>query len=137
MSVVDSYTLRLPGTPEAGGKAAEAVQKWVAEWDIPENLGELILLAVAEAVSNAAEHGNRLHADKEIILIADKSNQHITISVEDQGEGLSGERLNNAQLPSDPFDIRGRGLYIIKEVATRVWLEAEGRRLCMAWEIVV
>ena len=95
----------------------------------------MIMLAVAEAVSNAAEHGNLLDEDKEVILLVRKEPHEIVITVEDQGIGLPESRLLNAELPSDPLDVRGRGLYIITEIVPRVWLEAEGRRLCMAWDV--
>lgn len=135
MPVTDSYSLRLKSTPAASSMATETVQQWIAEWEIPDELGEMIMLAVAEAVSNAAEHGNRLDAGKDVILLASKEEQEILISVEDQGIGLPEERLLNAELPTDPLDVRGRGLYIISEIVPRVWLEAEGRRLCMAWDV--
>ena len=55
------------------------------------------------------------------------------ISVEDAGEGISAEQLERAALPEDNMQTNGRGLYIMKSLADRIWLEAEGRRLCMAW----
>jgi len=91
-----------------------------------------MLLAVGEAVANAVEHGNDAEATREVTLEWRKEESGGWLSVEDEGPGLTPDRLQNAALPQDAFQTGGRGLFIIKDLTDDVRLEAEGRRL-MLW----
>lgn len=126
-------TCHLSSTPEAAVEASELFLEAAHEWRLSEELRERILLVLGEAVANAAEHGNGLDPDKNIYLELARTRDEITVRVEHEGQGLSLEKLEEASLPEDAFDTGGRGLYIIRELTERVWLEADGRRMCLAW----
>jgi serine/threonine-protein kinase RsbW len=134
-SLVPSRTRILSSTPEAATEASELLLEVAEEWNLPEALFERILLVVSEAVANAAEHGNELDPSKNVRLTYELANGEVTVSVEHEGPGMDPERLQNASLPDDPLDTGGRGLYIIRELAERVWLEEEGRRMCLGWYV--
>ncbi len=88
-----------------------------------------MLLAVSEAVANAVEHGNCNSAGRSVTLEWTGDANGGWLSVEDEGVGLTIDRLKNAALPKDPLQTGGRGLFIIKELTDDLALKADGRRL--------
>lgn len=128
-------TARLPSTLDAASTASDILLEVADGWDIPEGILEKMLLAVQEAVANAAEHGNALGSENEILLTYALGDGEVAALVEDSGRGIRIEDIERAELPDDPLDTSGRGLYIIRELAERIWLEADGRRLGMAWRL--
>ncbi len=125
---------RLPSTMDAASTAADRLLELASEWSIADELLERIVLVLSEAVANAAEHGNGIDSPAAITVTFSTIEDEVVTCVEDEGKGLDQAQIDRASLPDDPLSQDGRGLYIIREMTDRVWLEAEGRRLCMAWK---
>ncbi len=124
--------LVLPSTPEAVPKAVRFAEAAASQAAFPDEVADRMLLAVGEAVANAVEHGNDAEVTRNVKLEWQEEGSGGWLSVEDEGPGLTVERMQNAALPKNAFQTGGRGLFIIKELADDVRLEAEGRRL-MLW----
>ena len=124
--------LVLPSKPEAVTRAVRFAESVAAEAGFPEELADRLLLVVGEAVANSIEHGNGSEQSRNVTLEWLKQGRGGWLAVEDEGPGISLERLKNAHLPENMFQTGGRGLYIIRELADDVKVEAEGRRL-MLW----
>ena len=103
------------------------------EFGADEEVVSSALLVAGEAVANAVGHGNGLDPAKSVRVTCWLEDGEIGMGVEDEGTGISEDRLQQAALPDDPMDTHGRGLYIMKSLADRVWLEQEGRKICAAW----
>lgn len=131
---MDARVQVFPSTRDAAADASAFVMEAAEQYGLSDAIREALLLVVGEAVANAAGHGNNLDPEKKIIVECSKGEGVVRLCVEDEGSGVPAERLEHAQLPDDPFDTSGRGLFIMKSLADRVWLEASGRRLCMMWE---
>ncbi|MEP0545803.1 MAG: ATP-binding protein [Rhodothermales bacterium] len=125
-----------PSTRDAAADASAFVMSTAEQFGLSDSIREALLLVVGEAVANAAGHGNRLDPKKQVVVECAKGDGEVRLCVEDEGPGVPVERLEHAQLPNDPFDTSGRGLFIMKSLADRVWLESSGRRLCMMWREV-
>lgn len=94
-----------------------AEERWAGETDE-------VLVAVQEAVINAARHG---HGVREVV--AHVTRGELVVEVADHGEGFDpGGYLAN---PPDLFAEAGRGLWLMGQMASRVELrdDAEGARL--------
>lgn len=124
--------LVLPSTPKAVPEAVRFAEAAASEAAFPDEVADRMSLAVGEAVANSVEHGNGADATREVKLEWRKKDSGGWMSVEDEGPGLTLDRLQNATLPENALQAGGRGLYIIKELTDGVRLEAEGRRL-MLW----
>ncbi len=120
-------------TPDAAVEASAFVLEAADAFGLSEDLAQQLLLVVGEAVANAAHHGNRLDPSRQVVVECASDGNEVRLCVEDEGEGLSDERLDHAALPDDLMQTRGRGLFIMKTLADRVWTEEGGRRLCMAF----
>ena len=124
--------LVLPSTPEAVPEAVRFAEAAASEAALPDEVADRMSLAVGEAVANAVEHGNCADVNRIVKLEWLKEGRGGWLSVEDEGPGLTLDRLQNATLPENALQAGGRGLFIIKELTDGVSLEAEGRRL-MLW----
>jgi serine/threonine-protein kinase RsbW len=132
---VPTRTEQIPSTPEAASAACDLAEELAEAWGLPDRLRDAFLLVMGEAVDNAAGHGNDYDPSRTVRLTCRLEEGTLVVCVEDEGAGLQGTRLQEAALPDDPMAVDGRGLYIMRELADRVWLEAEGRRLCAAWTL--
>jgi serine/threonine-protein kinase RsbW len=124
-----------PSTPETTSAALDFIEELVDAWALPENVREAAVMVAGEAVPNAAGHGNGFDPDREVILYCRKGEGEFRMCVEDEGPGLTDALVETSDLPADDLQTHGRGLFIIRSLADRVWLEAAGRRLCVAWTI--
>lgn len=88
-----------------------------------QDLAEYLLV---ECLDNAWEHGNRKDAEKEIKLVWSVSEDRLTVSVEDQGEGFLVEIPKVMPPLSNP---RGRGLYTLQDIAEELWYNHRGNRV--------
>jgi anti-sigma regulatory factor (Ser/Thr protein kinase) len=117
--------LNLPSDTSAPGLARAAARRHLSGKICPERLAELSLV-ISELVSNAIEHGRgqvifRLRFDKGTV----------SGEVIDQGGGFEHEIRAQG-----PEDLRGRGLFLVAELAdrwgvrdgtTHVWFELGAR----------
>lgn len=84
-------------------------------------LAERVLLAIAEVLSNAAEHGvgpvdiEWSRAPSSVVLVV-------------RGDGPGADQIRSATLPR-PEATRGRGLFLIQTLASSVEDEPSGLRL--------
>lgn len=122
-----------PSTRDAAADASAFVIETAEDFGLSDEIKEALLLVVGEAVANAAGHGNELDPTKSVVVECAIGGGNVRLCVQDEGPGIPRDRLEQARLPDDPFDTSGRGLYIMKALADRTWLEASGRRLCMEW----
>jgi serine/threonine-protein kinase RsbW len=132
---MDQRTRTFASTPDATAEASSFVMETAEAFGVGDTVQEALLLAVGEAVANAAKHGNQLDPTKKVAVECTKRDSHFYLCVEDSGEGVPPERLEHAALPEDPLQTSGRGLFIMKSLADRIWLEESGRRLCLMWQL--
>lgn len=132
---MDRLSRTFPSTRDAAADASAFVMEAAEALGVEESVQEALLLVVGEAVANAAFHGNQLDPEKEVVVECVKSDGELRLCVEDVGPGIPEERLADASLPDDPLQTSGRGLFIMKSLSERIWLEASGRRLCMLWHL--
>ena len=112
----------LPRRPPSVALACEAVEAFVggAGWG-PEDVTR-VTLATGEAVGNAVEHGR----GADVRVRFERDGDRVELCVADDGPGPSARRLARASLPSDVMATGGRGLYILRQLAERVAVDAEG-----------
>ncbi|MEL6704663.1 MAG: ATP-binding protein [Bacteroidota bacterium] len=115
--------------------AVEDVEAFGLEHGLVGDVQDRILLAVAEVVANAVEHGNVATSGDSVRLRLLGDARSWTLRVSDEGDGLTSEALDSASLPTDVLETGGRGLFIIQQLADAVWLEDEGRCICMRFDL--
>lgn len=126
-------TRSFASTADAASEASAFVLETADALGLSEDLAQQLLLVVGEAVANAAYHGNALDPEKAVVVECGVGRGEVRLCVEDEGPGLPGGSLEGAALPDDLMQTRGRGLFIMKTIADRIWTEADGRRVCISF----
>ncbi len=90
-----------------------------------------VQLGLHEALVNAVKHGNESDPNKSLRVRRILTPNWVVFQIQDQGEGLPfGERTNN--LPEEPEENSGRGLYIIHSCFDDIRWSFKGNRIQIA-----
>ncbi len=108
-------------------RACEAVEAYVETHGWTPSDVVRVGLVIGEAIGNAVEHGAGDTVDVRYGIMQNL----LTIQINDAGKGPDPSRLAGASLPSSPWATRGRGLYILSELADEVSSEAGGLLLTL------
>ena len=96
------------------------------QFDINDEQYGNMLLASVEAVTNAIEHGNNRDAKKVVNIEAHKSNGEFKLSVKDEGCGFNPDRLPDPTTPENLEQPDGRGVFLMKKLADKVFFRDGG-----------
>lgn len=107
--------------------ALSAVAVGFANGDLPGGLK----LALAEALTNAMEHGNRWDTDKTVTLEAEVSCDELRVTVQDQGPGFDYRALGDPTQSEQLLAERGRGVFIMHAVMDEVRYNAQGNQVTL------
>lgn len=90
-----------------------------------------IQLALAEAIANAVEHGNRRDVSKKVDVSAEISAERVLLSVRDEGDGFDESATPNPTLDENLEIPTGRGLLLIRSFMSNVWRGSNGAEIFM------
>jgi serine/threonine-protein kinase RsbW len=85
-----------------------------------------MLLAVVEAMTNAIEHGNAFDISKKVTFEVRKGTKHLSFLIKDQGLGFNPAEVPDPTLPANLEEPRGRGVFLIQNLADAVRFEDNG-----------
>lgn len=120
----------LPSQPGVDRRAFELVVEAVRPLDQPPAWLDRLGTAAAEAVLNAAEHGNQYQADLPVQVRVAAGAGHVSVRVSDFGSGAQA-------LPATPDlaaklageqPARGWGLYLMEKMVDQLHVSHDGRR---------
>jgi serine/threonine-protein kinase RsbW len=89
-------------------------------------------LALAEALVNALQHGNKGDCQKEVRCRYRIDATEVTAEIEDEGPGFDPNGVPDPTLPGNVERPHGRGLALIRGFMTRVSFNARGNRIRMS-----
>ncbi|MEM1056722.1 MAG: ATP-binding protein [Bacteroidota bacterium] len=124
-------SLALPRRLESVSSAVEATEVAARRAGLSHTVQVRVSLAVAEAVSNAVEHGSSGDDSGNVHVAIEVERGQLIVEVCDEGSGVDAQAMEMAALPEDPFQTHGRGLYLIR-VLTDQW-HVDGSCLRMAF----
>jgi anti-sigma regulatory factor (Ser/Thr protein kinase) len=81
---------------------------------------EELFLIIDEALTNAMEHGNHWDPSKHVNVKITKTNEFISISIEDEGPGFNINQYSESEAEPN-LNPRGRGIQIIKHFCRPNW----------------
>lgn len=124
--------LRMPSRRNAIAPTVERILRAVKDAGLS---GERLLdfaVAIAEALSNAAVHGNHLrHGSKVQIKVSVVPGRRATVEVIDSGPGFDLSALAD---PTDPARLLvpgGRGVFLMRRLVDRLDLKPPGNRISL------
>jgi serine/threonine-protein kinase RsbW len=90
-----------------------------------------LLLLASEAVTNGIEHGNKYDETKKVTVTYECDDGRALISVTDEGNGFSPEDVADPLAAEQLYADRGRGLFLMEQIADEVRFEEHGRRVVL------
>lgn len=87
--------------------------------------------ALAEALANAMQYGNRLDAAKRVEVRVEFTEEAVYLHVTDEGDGFDPAALPDPTAPDRIMEEGGRGLFLIRSLVDDVRFNAKGNALCM------
>lgn len=113
----DVIRFRIPGDPSHVPLVRRAIRSIARSLGFSEQAAEDIELSVAEAVSNAVEHGSPEHGRNAVVVVCTVLESSLTIDVRDEGPGFDVSGFEDCE---DSLDERGRGLRLIYHLMDKV-----------------
>jgi anti-sigma regulatory factor (Ser/Thr protein kinase) len=94
-----------------------------------------LAVAVAEALSNAAVHGNRLHPRHSVRVIVEVTPKEcVVVEVADLGPGFDSSQVGDPTHPARVLMPGGRGIFLMRQLVDRVEYNEAGNRVRLTVE---
>tara|TARA_Y100000816_G_scaffold89389_1_gene61631 strand:+ start:2303 stop:2692 length:390 start_codon:yes stop_codon:yes gene_type:complete len=102
---------------------------------IKESVYGNVLVSVTEAVNNAIVHGNKEDKEKKVKIKLKENKKSIRFVVEDEGGGFDHKNLPDPTSPENLDKIKGRGIFLIKNLADKAKFKDGGRVVDMLFKL--
>jgi len=99
---------------ESADKAEELVLKEAAKLGLDEDDQNQVGMAVRECTVNAIVHGNRYNKNKKVHLQIERTEQELTVTIGDEGQGFDMNSLPDPLAPENLLRQSGRGLMLAR-----------------------
>lgn len=129
-SGVVTVRFRMESRRSAVAPAVDRVLEAVKPADLSDDQVHDLAVAVAEALSNAAVHGNALRPDARVrILVEVTPKKGAVIEVKDAGRGFDFGGLSDPTDPSRILIPGGRGVFLMRRLVDQVEFGDSGSRV--------
>jgi serine/threonine-protein kinase RsbW len=126
--------LRFPSTPDNLSIVERLIDDLRDAAPFNEDCYGDVLIAMTEAVNNAIVHGNRLHAEKEVVVEYEVQNKDLFFRITDSGAGFDFENVPDPTSPENLEKPNGRGVFLMRQLADECSFQDEGRIVELRFE---
>jgi serine/threonine-protein kinase RsbW len=127
--------LRMPSQRDAVAAMVDQVLEAVRDVGFGPGRRHDLAVAVSEALSNAAVHGNRLRPEADVLITVEVTpKDRAVIDVKDGGEGFDVTSLVDPTEPHKLLSPAGRGVYLMKRLMDEVRYNRKGNRVRLTME---
>ena len=117
-------SVRMPSRLDMLGELDHVVQSVCQKLQFDEETCMKVSMSVIEAGTNAIQHGHQRDASKPVDTTFTVFPDRLEIAVHDQGRGFDLAAVNgNVTTPEHMMDLRGRGIFIMRECMDAVRFE--------------
>lgn len=125
--VVRVTDLEMPSRREAVGPTVERVLAMAGDVGFTEERLHDLSVALSEALSNAAVHGNRLDPDQPVaVRVEVEPAKRIVVEVRDVGQGFDRGNLEDPTRTDRVLEDNGRGVFLMNRLADALEYNAAG-----------
>jgi serine/threonine-protein kinase RsbW len=129
------YTLQLPSKYESITLLEALIEEIADKYQVSDDTFANMMTCLNEAVVNAIVHGNKLDADKMVIVNAEVEPKRVVWTVTDQGQGFDYNNLADPTAPDKLEELTGRGVFILKHLADQCIFNASGNEVELHFKI--
>lgn len=127
--------IRMPSRREAVAPTVDRVLEMITPAGLSEDQRDDLAVALSEALSNAAVHGNRLRADAVVrIVVRVEPTRCAVIEIADDGPGFDVARVHDPTDPDRLLATGGRGVFMMKRLVDRLEYNETGNRVRLTIE---
>lgn len=105
-------------------------------FNISEDYYGNILVSLTEAVNNAIYHGNKANPNKSIDISFKSHPDRVSFSVKDEGTGFNYENLPDPTNPENIEKPNGRGVFLMRNLADKVYFEDNGSKVILDFRVL-
>ena len=126
---------RMASRREAVAPTVDRVLAAALDADLSGEQRDNLAVAVAEALSNAAVHGNRLHPDRAVrVMVVVTPKECVVVEVADVGPGFDSGQVGDPTHPARVLMPGGRGIFLMRQLVDRVEYNEVGNRVRLTVE---
>jgi serine/threonine-protein kinase RsbW len=129
VSTGELYTLQLPSTYESITLLENLIEDIADKFKISEDTFANMMTCLNEAAINAIVHGNKLDANKKVIVNADVDAKRAIWTLTDEGEGFDYNHLPDPTTDENLEKLTGRGVFILKQLADQCIFNSRGNEV--------
>ncbi|EHQ27614.1 ATP-binding protein [Mucilaginibacter paludis] len=129
------FTLQLPSEMESLTSLENLIEELADKYQIGEDTFANMMTCLNEAFVNAIVHGNKLDANKKVIINADVDKRRIVWTITDEGTGFDFNNLPDPTAPENLENLTGRGVYIVKQLADQCVFNKAGNEIELHFKI--
>lgn len=127
--------IKIPSIKENVAVVESFIENAGEKIKIKESIYGNVLVSVTEAVNNAIVHGNKEDKEKKVKIKLKENKKSIRFVVEDEGNGFDHEKLPDPTSPKNIDKIKGRGIFLIKNLTDKAQFKNGGRVVDMLFKI--
>jgi len=113
----ETIRFRIPSDPKYVATVRRAIRSLANSLGFSEDIAEDIEISVAEALTNAVEHGSPEQRKNAVAVVCRVADDRLTIDVRDEGLGFD---MPEAETQWEMLEERGRGLRLIYHLMDKV-----------------
>jgi serine/threonine-protein kinase RsbW len=122
--------LRMPSRREAVAPTVDRILKAVEAAGLDREQQQDLAVAVGEALSNAAIHGNGLRRGSQVLItVAVIPQKGAWVEVKDSGSGFNPRSVHDPTDPSRVLAPRGRGVFLMHRLVDELEFSPPGNRV--------
>lgn len=129
MILIENENLHIASVAENIVLVEKLIDEVCVAFKVNEDAYGNILVALTEAVNNAILHGNKANPNKQVEISFKSSPTTISFTVEDEGTGFDYEHLLDPTDPENLEKTNGRGVFLMRNLADKVFFEKNGSRV--------
>jgi serine/threonine-protein kinase RsbW len=120
----------MPSRRDAVAATVERTLDTAAAADLSEHQRDNLAVAVAEALANAAVHGNGLQSGRTVqVAVTVRAGSWARVEVSDSGPGFDHDGIGDPTEPSRLLEPRGRGVFLMRRLVDAVEYNEAGNRV--------
>jgi len=129
------FTLQLPSKMESLHALENLIEMMANKYSIPDDTFANMMTCLNEVFINAIVHGNKLDANKKVIINAEVDGRRVTWTVTDEGPGFDYNKLPDPTSPENLENLTGRGVFIVKQLADQCIFNTTGNEVELLFKI--
>ena len=129
------YTLQLPSKPESITLLENLIELIADKHQVSEDTFANMMNCLNEIAINAIMHGNKMDANKKVIINAEVDSKRVIWTITDEGEGFDYDHLPDPTAEENLEALTGRGVFIVKQLADQCVFNSTGNEVELHFKI--